>query len=664
MTDFTNRIMEGTLLQVENSGALMRFMSTPPGNPVYFTKERMAESYFWDRSCPECICGSGKKKSDKLKLGGRIDSRICACNESPMVGFSDKDNRPFLHCPTQKCKYFRWAETIVDPPFYNLAHTQVEWKPLDGPLYKPRPPINADWSEYIVQGSLGDCWFLSALSVIANSPNHINRILKDSEKEGTHAFVFCIDGIWTRYEVNSLVPVYCQGKRTGECAFARPKDKIAFGPLIEKAYARAYGSYSALHGGQIAEALFDMTGCPVETVKLAQTHIDELWAKIISWHSQNFIICCSTGSILEDVVESAGLVSMHAYSVVDCLELFDVPVGKQLKLDDMFCTGSSFQRQRENVRLIQVRNPWGRKEWKGDWGAQSDKWSRKIREQVPDFREKNCHGKFWISIDDFVHAFDEIDVAKGSSDWFDLVWKIRAEECLSLRDALSGSSNPTYRWTLRSPLKACWCYISIVQPSRRSRRRDYSHTVVWLINACTRRVHASSLGQSADRVVTVETILDENVEYELILVSLDGKPCDAVVRVHSAMELVGELEVSSSSNPFLTCFEFERVVAENLPIQEVVHVACGITITVQKSGGLTAWILEVVEGVQLSVKVHVKLKQGVTNTFGRWVHEISRDRSGYKTVLGIHVGGVEIDQWLLELEPLDYGLSSDVIELE
>ena len=46
-------------------------------------------------------------------------------------------------------------------------------------------------------------------------------------------------------------------------------------------------------------------------------------------------------------------------------------------------------------RLIKIRNPWGKKEWTGDWSDYSDKWTESTKAKV-DFEAKN-DGVFWIS---------------------------------------------------------------------------------------------------------------------------------------------------------------------------------------------------------------------------------------------------------------------------
>ena len=50
-------------------------------------------------------------------------------------------------------------------------------------------------------------------------------------------------------------------------------------------------------------------------------------------------------------------------------------------------------------RLIQIRNPWGFHEWKGDWSDKSDRWTENTKQQVQ-FENKD-DGTFWISFRDF-----------------------------------------------------------------------------------------------------------------------------------------------------------------------------------------------------------------------------------------------------------------------
>uniref|UniRef100_A0A182N3N8 Calpain catalytic domain-containing protein n=1 Tax=Anopheles dirus TaxID=7168 RepID=A0A182N3N8_9DIPT len=57
-----------------------------------------------------------------------------------------------------------------------------------------------------------------------------------------------------------------------------------------------------------------------------------------------------------------------------------------------------------NVKLVCVRNPWGRVEWKGDWSDRSQKWH-----EIPYVKRKKLHaikdnGEFWMSFYDFNHS--------------------------------------------------------------------------------------------------------------------------------------------------------------------------------------------------------------------------------------------------------------------
>ena len=57
----------------------------------------------------------------------------------------------------------------------------------------------------------------------------------------------------------------------------------------------------------------------------------------------------------------------------------------------------------EGNQLLKIRNPWGDKEWDGDWSDNDSKWTKSIIEAVnPTFAND---GTFFMSMKDFVHQF-------------------------------------------------------------------------------------------------------------------------------------------------------------------------------------------------------------------------------------------------------------------
>ncbi|KAJ3504529.1 hypothetical protein NLJ89_g7890 [Agrocybe chaxingu] len=141
-------------------------------------------------------------------------------------------------------------------------------------------------SSDIEQGGLGDCWFLSALSNVATSPELIKKccVARD-EDVGVYGFIFFRDGRWVNVVVDDQL--FCKMPKfeelsSGERALYH-NDKNLYNksakatgknlmyaksaeagetwvPLIEKAYAKLHGSYQALDGGFVSEAIEDLTG--------------------------------------------------------------------------------------------------------------------------------------------------------------------------------------------------------------------------------------------------------------------------------------------------------------------------------------------------------------------------------------------------------------------
>lgn len=239
---------------------------------------------------------------------------------------------------------------------------------------------------------LGNCWFLSALAVVAEKPFLIHRLIpiRHLNKVGCYTINFYLDGCWESILIDSYLPILENEsssttldhampssplskkrprhleKKTIHPAFAAWPQGILWPALIEKAYAKVHGSYKSLHGGFISEAFQDLTGAPTERLYLTRyrlsntmmmrrmsytgshptfpretPQVDELWVKLLSFSSAGFVMGAATSS------GGDGIVPCHAYSILNILEIHDAIQGEQQKVTDFFSSNDRTMNRKE-----------------------------------------------------------------------------------------------------------------------------------------------------------------------------------------------------------------------------------------------------------------------------------------------------------------------------
>uniref|UniRef100_A0A915J2R5 Uncharacterized protein n=1 Tax=Romanomermis culicivorax TaxID=13658 RepID=A0A915J2R5_ROMCU len=257
-------------------------------------------------------------------------------------------------------------------------------------------PFLVQWTVYsqlkstdIVQGCLGNCWFLSALAVLAEKRELVEHVVitRNANLEGAYQIRLCVDGKWKIIVVDDYFP--CD--RHGRLIFSHAKRRQLWVPLIEKALAKLHGSYSSLSTGRTIEGLAALTGAPCVTLSLEQDEslVDQsidhnfIWARLISAKEAGFLMGASCGAGSRPVDEKQyrkfGLQPRHAYSVIDLRDI----------------TG---------IRLIRLRNPWGHGEWTGAWSNKSDLWSDeslKSLSPVNNDASFDRSGLFWMPFEEF-----------------------------------------------------------------------------------------------------------------------------------------------------------------------------------------------------------------------------------------------------------------------
>ncbi|KAL1504086.1 hypothetical protein AB1Y20_010496 [Prymnesium parvum] len=129
-----------------------------------------------------------------------------------------------------------------------------------------------------IQGSVGDCYFLSAVTA-AMSDLAVRRDLIDESLEaaGIYGVTFFLRGRWRMVWVDSYFPCHrVDATPDGKGAAARWQplfassngDREAWLMVVEKAFAKLHGTYAALEGGAVASALALLTGGVPSTLTL------------------------------------------------------------------------------------------------------------------------------------------------------------------------------------------------------------------------------------------------------------------------------------------------------------------------------------------------------------------------------------------------------------
>ena len=111
--------------------------------------------------------------------------------------------------------------------------------------------------------------------------------------------------------------------------------------------------------------MYPLTGSPQQAFYHDDVKdLDGFWKRLVNADKRKFPMCCATYAAADkDVdaedVKGAGLQDAHAYTLIGA---------KKIVLENL-----------NEVRLLKVRNPYGRMEWTGAWSDKSKKWTIKTR---------------------------------------------------------------------------------------------------------------------------------------------------------------------------------------------------------------------------------------------------------------------------------------------
>ncbi|CAH1722858.1 unnamed protein product [Chironomus riparius] len=350
--------------------------------------------------------------------------------------------------------------TLFNDPEFHLSGRCVRPKDIcDNPLFL----INKTSSFDVRQGRLSEFWFLSAVASLSLNEKLFNRVVCDDNSfdnnyAGIFHFRFWQYARWVDVVIDDRLPA-----NGNELVNLHSTQRNEFWLcLLEKAYAKLYGSYEALHAGMSCEAFEDFTGgvSEIYNLKGVQNNFYGLIEKAFERHS---MITCFKNEAAE------GLIRIHAYSIIK-VKSFQIP------------------NKEEKLQLLQFRNSSeDETEWIKTLNNKPQVWHKFLE------NEKKLIGltvehdnEFWISYQDFIKHFDRLDICILSASSLELEKdSIKCDLSLFegqwMKEFSAGGCNnndetfhlnPQYVLTLESSTDSeehCQVTITLIQKNRRTR---------------------------------------------------------------------------------------------------------------------------------------------------------------------------------------------------
>ncbi|XP_078142886.1 calpain-1 catalytic subunit-like [Centroberyx gerrardi] len=264
------------------------------------------------------------------------------------------------------------------------------------------------------QGAVGNCWLLSAIGALTFQETLMAQVVPPDQSfkndyTGIFHFRFWRFGKWVDVVIDDLLPT-----RYGELLSVSSRSGNEFwAPLLEKAYAKVCGSYGDMVAGFSSDAFKDFSGGVHMSYKLTKKPSD-LWDVMNRATQCKTMMACGTyGGEKEEATDKVGLVGGHAYAVTGVKQVY-------VESEDTM------------VNLVRIWNPWGEKEWNGDWSDKSALWNTVSSEDRVECHKKRDDGEFWMKMEDYCVYFENMDICCENPNFLDddaaCQWKCSLKE--------------------------------------------------------------------------------------------------------------------------------------------------------------------------------------------------------------------------------------------
>ncbi|KAI1285104.1 Calpain-7 [Halotydeus destructor] len=277
----------------------------------------------------------------------------------------------------------------------------ARWSRLEDLCQEPKIFADIDNidSFSIKQTVISDCSFITSLTVSALYEKRfkkklISNIIYPQNRKGEAVYNPCgkymtklhINGVFRKVIIDDFFPVDNYGQLL--CSHSIKRDEF-WVSLLEKAYMKVMGGYD-FPGSNSNIDLHALTGWIPDRMSTRDEkfNADKAFDMMVNSHRRgDVLITVATGELSDDVCERSGLVSTHAYAVLDL-------------------------RTVEGKQLLLLKNPWSHVRWKGNYSERDTaSWTPSLKKAMnydPQNAKSFDDGVFYIDFKSLCKFYEAI----------------------------------------------------------------------------------------------------------------------------------------------------------------------------------------------------------------------------------------------------------------
>ena len=401
----------------------------------------------------------------------------------------------------------------------------------------------------IIYNKLSNPNLYSALNSLGNYPERIKRLFINSKKDSTCLFGvnICRNGNLQQVVIDDFFPL--NKKNNSSKSFLSEEKGLLWPQILEKAYAKVFGSYNLISERSMESILKDLTCAPVITL---DSFGDNLSNELLEAYKKKWIIMAGAGDTIasEDLLRDLGLPPNCDHEISLVYKLTEENINQITSNSLNIPTNDDYN------TVLKIRNLLGKIEWIGDWSDYSGLWNDNFKNVLNyNFGEKS----FYMNLKDFKLYFSRIKICKYMENYKyqSISVSQKPEEYVLVKiktkkeDVILDNDNNG-------------CYISFIQEEKRSGRDKKNRYGLGRLILCKLnndneiQYIKGKMGQ--EREIVLEYQMQYKGEEYLLFCQLD--------KINKKTEFV--ISVYSSNNT-----ELEILPVENFPnVLEKIYISC------------------------------------------------------------------------------------------